>query len=74
MTINETTVDAAAVMDAMPWGQNFHFSSRVDAGSWTGDDVLRRPVMGLITDGLDDGAGGSASILGHVGLHGGFAT
>lgn len=47
-------VSAAAHLDNEPGGQNFHQTTRTDAGSWT-DLTTARPYMGLILDSLDDG-------------------
>lgn len=52
----EFTVAAANMMACFSGGTSITFSSRVDAGAWTGDDALRRPWMGLIIDQFDDGA------------------
>lgn len=49
-------VASAAIFDQMEGGQNFHYSQRTDAGAWS-DTTTRRPFMGLILDGIDDGAG-----------------
>ena len=56
----EFTVGAAAVMDAFEGGQNFHLTTRTDAGAWT-DTTTQRPMMGLILDQFDDGVGGGAA-------------
>jgi hypothetical protein len=56
----EFEVGSAAVMDAMPGGQNFHQSTRVNAGAWT-DVTTKRPCAGVIVDGFSDGAGGGGS-------------
>lgn len=67
-------VDAVAIMDSFDGGQDFHHTERTDAGAWT-DTTTKRPFICLHVDGFDDAVGGgAASILGHVGLHGGFAT
>ena len=49
------TVNAAAVLDQMSGGQNFHYSERTNAGAWT-DTTTKRPLLGVIVDGQDDGA------------------
>jgi len=54
VTLSDFEVGAAAVLDAFAGGQNFHYTDRVDAGSWT-DTTTKRPMMGLIIDALDDG-------------------
>lgn len=43
-----------AQLDQISGGQDFHWSQRTDAGAWS-DTTTKRPVMGLILDGLDDG-------------------
>lgn len=60
--LREFTVDAAAIMDSFDGGQDFHLTTRTDAGSWT-DTTTRRPVMGLICDGVG-GASGHADMSG----------
>ena len=50
-------VASAAIMDQMAGGQDFHYSERTNAGAWT-DTTTRRLRIGLIIDGIDDGAGG----------------
>lgn len=61
------TVDAtpgAVILNQISGGQDAHWAQRTDAGAWT-PDTLKRPVMGLILDGLDDGAGvgGGAPVI-----------
>lgn len=45
--------DTAAIMDSFEGGQNFHYTSRTDAGAWT-ETTTKRPVIGLLLDGFDD--------------------
>ena len=66
VTLNEFTVNAAAIMDAFAGGQNVHLTTRTDAGAFT-DTVTERTMMGLIVDQLDDGAGGGGGIGALVG-------
>jgi len=54
ITLNEFDVDSFALMDATDCGQNFHHTSRTDAGAWT-QTTTKRPFMGLVCDGFDDG-------------------
>lgn len=61
VTLQEFSVSAAGVLDQMAGGQDFHFASRTDAGSWSATTTTR-PFMGLIIDGIDDGAGGGGSV------------
>jgi len=49
--------DTAVVLDAMDGGQEFHWSQRVNAGGWT-ETTTRRPMIGILIDAFDDGAGG----------------
>jgi hypothetical protein len=67
-------VNSAALLDQMPGGQTCHFTSRVDAGSWS-QTTTRRPLMGLLISALDDGvsaggSGGGIRLAGHGGLAG----
>lgn len=50
-----SSAHGVAILDQSSGGQNFHWSQRTDAGAWT-DDTLRRPFVGLVIDGIDDGA------------------
>ena len=51
-------VNAAALLDAVAGGQNWHYTSRTDAGAWT-QVTTKRPFMGLLVTAIDDGAGAS---------------
>jgi len=59
VTLFDFDVNSAAVMDAFSGGQDFHHTEKKDAG-WT-DTTTKRPWIGLLIDGFDDGAGGSTS-------------
>jgi hypothetical protein len=63
----------AAVLDALPGGQECHYTSRTDAGAWT-EATTKRPLMGLILSELDDGVsvggGGGLKLAGRGGLAG----
>lgn len=61
ISIQEFTVDTAAIMDSYPGGQKFHHTQRVDGGSWTETTTKRSYSLGIMFDGFDDAAGGSAS-------------
>jgi hypothetical protein len=63
-------VNAAAVMDSLPGGQDFHHTERTNAGVWT-DTTTQRPFIGLILDGIDDGVGGGGGQITHPGMAGG---
>ncbi len=56
MDLLDFDVSTAAIMDCFPGGQNFHYTEKKD-GAWT-DTTTKRPWMGLIIDGFDDGVGG----------------
>lgn len=69
-TFYSTDVSSAAVLDQLQGGQNFHWAQQTNAGGWT-PTTTRRPVMGLLIDGIDDGAGGGSGGGGHI-IGGGF--
>lgn len=62
--MSDMTVTAAAVMDAMPGGQEVHYTSRDGGGSWA-QITTRRAMIGVLIDQFDDGAstGGGSSWL-----------
>lgn len=64
IVLYEHTVNALADMAALPGGANLHLTTRTDAGVWT-ETTTRRPWMGFIFDGADDGVqtGGGGKIL-----------
>lgn len=66
-------VNAAAIWAAMPGLSSAAWSYRVDAGSWS-DTATRRPMIGLIIDQLDDGAGAGGGLLTHPGMSGGISA
>lgn len=51
-------VAAAAAMDGWEGGQNIHRTERTDGGAWT-DTTTKRPWIGLLLSGFDDGAAGA---------------
>lgn len=55
MDFTVPSTPGVAQLDQMSGGQNFHYSQRTDAGAWT-NTTTKRPMMGLIVDGFDDGA------------------
>lgn len=65
VAIDYFDVNAVAIMDAMPGGQDFHYTTKKDAG-WT-DTTTRRPIISLILDALDDGAGGGGGVRNPLG-------
>ena len=54
MRFQEYTLDKATAMDALMGGQNVHKTERTDGGSWT-ETTTKRPRIGLMVDGFDDG-------------------
>ena len=62
-------VRAAASMDLIDGGQNFHLSTRTDAGAWT-DVLTKRPMLYLMFDEFD-GAPSGGSGFNPVSLLGG---
>lgn len=59
------SVQTAAVMDAYLGGQNFHSTSRTDAGAWT-DTTTERDFVGILIDAIDNGVGSSTDLLGVI--------
>ena len=62
VTLQYFEVGTAAAMDAHPGGQELHYTTRADAGSWT-ETTTRRPFMGLKISSLDDGAGSGGTTI-----------
>ena len=59
VTLDTMTVAAAALWDGMDGGQNFHLSTRADAGGWS-QTTTQRPLMGVLVDAIDvSGVGGA---------------
>jgi hypothetical protein len=52
--VPEFDVDEAGMLDMMPGGQNWHLTTRADAGAWT-DTTTSRPWMGIHLTQVDDG-------------------
>jgi len=70
VTLHEFTVPTAASMDSNSGGQNFHLTTRTDAGSWS-QTTTQRPLMGLLLSSFDDAvsaSGGGIRLAGHGGL------
>jgi hypothetical protein len=57
ITLYGLQVDAAADWDAWPGGQDFAYSTRVDAGAWT-QDATKRLLLELILADVTEPAGG----------------
>jgi len=56
---------SAAALDQLPGGQDWHYVSAKDpsgTGSWTAT-TTRYPIMGLLIDGIDDGAAAKPNIF-----------
>jgi len=51
-----------AMMDALPGGQNVHYTARTDAGAWS-QTTTRRAMIGLLLDQVDDGAAGGGTVV-----------
>ena len=70
VVLQEFTVSTAAAMDSNSGGQNFHLTTRTDAGSWS-QTTTQRPLMGLLLSSFDDAvsaSGGGIRLAGHGGL------
>jgi hypothetical protein len=52
MAVPAVQVNAVAMMDQFPCGQNFHLTTRTDGGSWS-DETDKRPFLGVIVDQID---------------------
>lgn len=55
-------VASNAVLGQLSSGIDFYWSQRTDAGAWA-DTNTRRPIMGLMIDGISDGKAGRAQAL-----------
>ena len=63
VTLQAFTLASAAAQDQMGGGQNFLLGKRLDLGAWLTDVTTQRPVMALLIDQVDSGAGGAAGML-----------
>lgn len=63
-------VPTVASLDAMQLGQNWHLTTRTDAGAWT-QTTTARPYMGIIADQFDAG-GAAGGLITHPGMAGGM--
>lgn len=59
--ITAASTPGAALLDLMAGGQDFHWAQRTDAGAWA-PTTTKRPVIGLIVEGFDDGQGSGAIV------------
>ena len=57
VNLRYTEVNSAGIWDQMPFGQEFHWCYRTDAGAWS-VTLTRRPAISLIVSAFDDGIGG----------------
>lgn len=65
-------VNTAAIMDGLAGGQDFHWTQRDSAGTWT-DTTTRRPHFVAKLSAVHDGAGGGGGgMVRHPGLNGGI--
>lgn len=64
------TAPSSAAMDTYHGGQDFHNTTRTDAGAWT-DTTTDRPMLGIVADAFDDavsaGGGGVGPRIMQVG-------
>ena len=51
-TLSVLHMNSAAMLDQLPCGQNFHYTSRTNGGSFS-DETDKRPLMGVIVDQID---------------------
>lgn len=70
VSIGYFDVDSAGVMGACIGGADWHWTQRVDAGSWT-QTTTRRPWAGLLVNGYEAGGGGGGLMV-HPGMSGGI--
>lgn len=66
------TAPEAVALDQMEGGQNFHLSTRTDAGAWDDTATNKRPMISLILDQFDDGTAVGGGLLTHPGMAGGM--
>lgn len=66
VTIDDFTVSAAVLLDGMDGGQNFHLSTRANAGSWT-QTTTKRPLMGVLIDAIGTVGGVGGLVMRGVG-------
>jgi len=64
-------VNAAALMDGLVGGQDFHWTQRDSAGTWT-ETTTRRPHLMLKLSAVHDGAGGGAGGMLQGNMRGNF--
>lgn len=53
---------AAEVLDALPGGQECHYTARTDAGAWS-ETTTKRPLMGLILSALENPDSGTTMLI-----------
>lgn len=69
--LQDFDVPGAAYQACLPGGAQWYLSTRTDAGAWS-DTTTKRPLIGLLFDGVDSGGGstGSATLINSGGLVG----
>lgn len=70
-TVNYGDVNAVALMDGLVGGQDFHWTQRDSAGTWT-DTTTRRPHFVFKLSAVHDGVGGAGGMVRHPGMSGGI--
>ncbi len=69
--IYDWDVNSSSILTNYSGGSTWKYTQRTDAGAWTDTDT-KRPFMGLILSGFDDGLSGGVKI--HQGMQGGLAA
>lgn len=67
-SVSYLDVNAAAILDALPGGQLFHWTQRTDVGLWS-QTTTRRPLINPVLSAIDvtPGGGGGGSRAAYVG-------
>jgi hypothetical protein len=58
--VTTLTMPSADYSEAMPWGTNAHYTTYTLAGGWVDTATTAYPLISILIDKLDDGAGGAA--------------
>lgn len=70
LTFQFFDVASNALLGMFPGGINYYKTHRNAGGAWT-QTTTRRPIINLLIDGYDNGAGGSGGLITHPGMAGG---